>query len=244
MSTQETIQALMQKQRYDFGDLAAIMRVLRSEHGCPWDREQDHHSIRASLIEETYEVIEAIDNDDPVLLREELGDLLFQILFHAEIETEQQVFCVDDVVDDICKKMIHRHPHVFGTVEVSGSADVLKNWENIKTEEKQRNTLAEKLHAIPPMMPALMRASKVGKKSGRAANESAEQLLGRLSDELSLAQQRLSDTSLTEEREIVAGKLLFRLTDICRAWEVDAEYALSRVTDEWIETVAKQAEKN
>ena len=134
MSCREEILSLMKKTHYDFEDLVSITRILRSEEGCPWDREQDHHSTRVCLIEETYEVAEAIDNEDPALLREELGDLLFQILFHAQIEDEKGVFDVTDVVDDISKKMVHRHPHVFGNVQVENSGEVLKNWENIKTE--------------------------------------------------------------------------------------------------------------
>ena len=102
----EKISYLLEKEKYDFEDLRAVMRILRSENGCPWDREQDHHSIRSNLIEETYEVVEAIDTENSVLLREELGDLLFQIMFHAELEDEKGIFDINDVTDEICKKMI------------------------------------------------------------------------------------------------------------------------------------------
>ena len=115
MNRYDEISELKQKECYTFEDLIAVTRVLRSERGCPWDREQDHHSIRSELIEETYEVVEAIDTDDPVLLREELGDLLFQIIFHAQIEAEADRFTVNEVIHDITAKMVHRHPHVFGT---------------------------------------------------------------------------------------------------------------------------------
>ena len=234
MNQPSQISALMQKKHYDFADLAAIMRILRSENGCPWDREQDHHSIRSSLIEETYEVAEAIDNDDPALLREELGDLLFQVMFHAQIEAEKDVFTVNEVVDDICKKMIHRHPHVFGSVEVAGSADVLKNWENIKTEEKQRNTLVQKLRAIPPMMPALMRASKVGKKAGVAEGMDAAALLNILEQEVVQAKAALT---ANVDKEHTVGALLARVTDLSRAMGVDAEYALTLHTNALIDAV-------
>ena len=113
---------------YTFDDLVTVVELLRSEGGCPWDREQPHKSIRNDFIEETYEVIEAIDTEDPVLLREELGDVLLQVVFHARIEQEQDVFGMDEVANDICAKLIHRHPHVFGTLEVANSAEVLKNW--------------------------------------------------------------------------------------------------------------------
>lgn len=241
MSHASEIQALLQKERYDFEDLAAVMRILRSEDGCPWDREQNHHSIRSELIEETYEVVEAIDRDDPVLLREELGDLLFQIFFHAQIETEAGRFGTAEIVDDICKKMIYRHPHVFGTVSVEDSAEVLRNWEVLKTEEKQRLTLVDKLRAIPPMMPALMRASKVGKKAGRAAGCDAETLLDNL--EKALAAMR---TSLAEPAGEAAydqiGALLLSVTDLSRAMEVDAEQALYRATNRQIDEIAEKTQ--
>ena len=238
MSSNQEIATLLQKKHYDFKDLSAVMRILRSPEGCPWDREQDHHSIRSSLIEETYEVVEAIDNEDPVLLREELGDLLFQIFFHAEIETEENRFGVSEVVDDICKKMIHRHPHVFGEVEVANSSEVLKNWESIKTEEKQRNTLVDKLRAIPPMMPALMRASKVGKKSGRAEGADAEEILTLL--EAQIKEMKSSLSAPDGDPRALIGALLMNVTDLSRAVGVDAEHALSSATDRLIDEIAEK----
>ncbi len=238
MNDKQEINVLMQKEHFDFYDLAAIMRILRSEGGCPWDREQDHHSIRSSLIEETYEVVEAIDNDDPTLLREELGDLLFQVMFHAQIENEAERFTVNEVVDDICKKMIHRHPHVFGAVEVENSAEVLTNWETIKTEEKQRNTLVQKLKAIPPMMPALMRASKVGKKAGQAADLDVAAILNILTEDVASAKEAVQAQTL--DAEAAVGALLMRVCDLSRALGVDAEYALTQQTDALIAQIAEQ----
>ena len=138
MTAQEKIKALLEKKRYDFDDLVTVVEVLRSDVGCPWDREQDHKSLRKGFIEETYEVIEAIDTSDPVLLREELGDVMLQVVFHAQIETEAGVFNIDDVSNDICVKLIHRHPHVFGDVVAEDAEKVLENWEQIKSDEKQR----------------------------------------------------------------------------------------------------------
>lgn len=151
--------------RHDFTSLRLLTEVLRSPEGCPWDREQDHRSIRNDLIEECYEVVEAIDNEDPTLLREELGDVLFQVLFHARIEEEKGTFTIDDVIHDICAKMIHRHPHVFGEVQADTSEKVLANWEVIKKAEKSWKTAKESMAAIPPMLPALMRAQKVAGKA-------------------------------------------------------------------------------
>lgn len=156
---------LKTEERHDFESLRQLVEVLRSEDGCPWDAEQTHASIRTDLIEETYEAIEGIDKDDMVLLREELGDVMFQVLFHSRIEEEKGGFTVDDVVNDICHKMIVRHPHVFGDVQVDGSAQVLKNWEAIKTVEKSRDTAKAKMEAVPKQYPSLIRAKKVVKKA-------------------------------------------------------------------------------
>ena len=136
------------KDRYTIADLAEIVALLRSKDGCPWDKVQTHASIRTDLIEETYEVIEAIDQSDPVLLQEELGDLLLQVVFHAQIETEQQHFTLEDVCTDICKKMIIRHPHVFSTVKSDTTEEVLKNWDEIKEETKHQTTRTQTLIAL------------------------------------------------------------------------------------------------
>ena len=133
------------KEKYTYEDLLEIMRILRCPEGCVWDREQDHKSIRRSFIEETYEAVEAIDNDDPVLLQEELGDVLLQVVFHAQIEAEAGRFTMDDVADGICKKMIYRHPHVFGSVEVKNSDEVLTNWDALKQKEKHQKSTTETL---------------------------------------------------------------------------------------------------
>ncbi len=240
MSVKNEIAALMKKESYDFEDLIVLTRVLRSEEGCPWDREQDHHSVRISLIEETYEVVEAVDNEDPTLLREELGDLLFQILFHAQIEVEEGRFSIREVVDDICKKMIHRHPHVFGSVEVENSSDVLKNWEAIKTEEKQRITLAQKLRAIPPMMPALMRATKVARKADAAQGLSDEDLLSCMEERIDSIRVHSAEGEEATQRYI--GELLMTACTLCGRLGIDAELALTRETDLLIEKTAENCQ--
>lgn len=163
--TDELKNKLKTEPTHDFTSLRDLVEVLRSEGGCPWDREQTHRSIRADLIEETYEVIEAIDNDDPHLMQEELGDVLFQVMFHSRIEEEAGHFTVDNVVNDICAKMILRHPHVFADTEVEGSAEVLDNWEKIKKEEKSRKTTRESMQAVPKQLPTLMRVQKIAKKA-------------------------------------------------------------------------------
>ena len=163
MTRDEKMAALLQKDAYTVDDLITIVELLRLPGGCPWDREQTHKSIRNDFIEETYEVIEAIDNDDPDLLCEELGDVLLQVAMHARMEEEAGRADFDKVADGICRKLIHRHPHVFGEVQVDSSAEVLANWDKIKSAEKSRLTRTDKLRAIPRQLPALMRAAKVGK---------------------------------------------------------------------------------
>ena len=141
------------KEHYTIDDLAEIVTLLRSKDGCPWDKVQTHESIRPDLIEETYEVIEAIDQNDPEMLREELGDLLLQVVFHSRIETEQGHFTLDDVCTDICNKLIIRHPHVFSTVQADTTEEVLKNWDTIKEETKHQTTRTQTLEAVAKTLP-------------------------------------------------------------------------------------------
>lgn len=223
---------------YTFDDLVTVVELLRSEGGCPWDMEQTHKSIRNDFIEETYEVIEAIDTEDPVLLREELGDVLLQVVFHARIEQEQDVFGMAEVSNDICAKLIHRHPHVFGTVEVENSAEVLKNWEAIKGEEKQRVTVTDKLRAIPPMYPALMRAQKVGKKAACFDFGSADEVYKKLDEEIAevKAAAASGDQAAVEEE---LGDLLLTVTSLARKLGVKSEEALFHATNKFIDRFEK-----
>ena len=235
----EKVRYLLEKNSpYTFDDLVTVVELLRSEGGCPWDMEQTHKSIRNDFIEETYEVIEAIDTEDPVLLREELGDVLLQVVFHARIEQEQDVFGMEEVSNDICAKLIHRHPHVFGTVEVENSAEVLKNWEAIKGEEKQRVTVTDKLRAIPPMYPALMRAQKVGKKAACFDFGSADEVYKKLDEEIAevKAAAETGDQAAVEEE---LGDLLLTVTSLARKLGVKSEEALFHATNKFIDRFEK-----
>lgn len=228
-----SIEYLLGKEDYSFDDLVLIVSILRGEDGCPWDIEQTHKSIRKDFIEETYEVIEAIDNDDPVLLREELGDVMLQVVFHADIEREEGRFDVGDVANDICKKLIHRHPHVFGELKLDNSSDVLENWEKIKGVEKQRNTITDKLRSIPPMLPALMRAQKVGKKASFFDFGTLDEVFDKLYEEI----DELKDANENGSREDVMeelGDLLLTVTSIARKLGVDSEQALYNATNKFI----------
>ena len=160
--------AFQQKNRYDLKDLRRIIEILRAPGGCPWDRAQDHHSIRNDFIEETYEAVEAIDREDSTLLREEMGDVLFQVLFHCQLEQEAGRFSFDDIVDGVAKKMIVRHPHVFGTVKVSSMSQLLQNWDAIKEKTKKQTSQTEVLRSVSPALPSLMRAAKIQKKAQKA----------------------------------------------------------------------------
>ena len=226
----EKITELLSRSSYNFEDLCDVVTILRGVGGCPWDREQDHHSIRKGLIEECYEVVEAIDRDDAELLREELGDVLLQIVFHSDMEKDAGHFDINDVANDECVKMIHRHPHVFGQVKADTSEQVLANWEVIKTEEKQRVSLSDQLQAIPPMLPALMRAQKVGKKMNADAELSDSELIERVSNDLG----RMSDAVTAEEQKQLLGNALFRLTTLCRRLGLDAEETLTATTEKTI----------
>lgn len=237
MTRDEKLQLILQKKVYDVRDLVTIVELLRLPGGCPWDMEQTHESIRNDFIEETYEVIEAIDNGDSALLREELGDVLLQIVMHARMEEEAGRCSFGDVANDICKKMIHRHPHVFGDVHAETSGEVLNNWEIIKSEEKKRKTLTDKLTAIPRQYPALMRAAKVGKKAKTMDFPSAEAVLCKTEEEIGEVRDALrveDGRALLEE----IGDLLFSAANLARFVGVDPELALTRATDKFISRFA------
>ena len=228
---------LLEKESYNVDDLVILVEVLRSDEGCPWDREQTHKSIRKDFIEETYEVIEAIDNDNPVLLREELGDVLLQVAFHTEIEKEKGVFSLNDVANDVCVKLIHRHPHVFGDVIAETPEKVLANWEVIKSEEKERKTVTDKLRSIPPMLPALMRAEKVGKKASCFDFPDADSVMLKVKEELSELEEAIMQKNAQNIEEEM-GDLIFSITSLCRKLSVEPEVALNKATDKFINRFA------
>lgn len=233
MTIAEKKEYLLKKERYGVDELVILVEVLRSDEGCPWDREQTHKSVRKDFIEETYEVIEAIDTDNPVLLREELGDVLLQIAFHSQIEREQGGFTLDDVANDVCVKLIHRHPHVFGSVIAETPDKVLANWEVIKSEEKERKTVTDKLRSIPPMLPALMRAEKVGKKASCFDFANADEVMIKVKEELCELEEAMSGEG--EQRvEEEMGDLIFSVVSLCRKLGVEPEVALNKATDKFI----------
>lgn len=223
------------KDKYKVEDLLEIMAVLRSPGGCPWDAEQTHSSIRKDFIEETYEVIEAINKDDKELLKEELGDVLLQVAFHTQIEKEQGCFDFDDVADGICKKLIERHPHVFGQVSVSGTKEVLDNWDTIKRASKGQKTQGSSMLKVPKELPALMRAQKIQSKAKKAGFDwddvsGAFEALESEIKELRQAMMSGDKENIMEEM----GDLLFSAVNISRFIGVESEEALTLSNEKFI----------
>lgn len=229
MSKNENVEKILAKSRYNFDDLCLILEILRGEGGCPWDAEQTHESIRKNLIEETYEVIEAIDTKDTELLREELGDVMLQVVFHTQMEKELGHFDINDVAHDVCAKLVHRHPHIFGNVVAGTSEEVLSNWEAIKNVEKSRDTLYDKLNSIPPMTPALMRADKVSKKSGEYKSLSRAELI----ESIQASINDLNNECIEDSTEKL-GEALFLISALSSKIGVDAEEALFKYTSDFI----------
>ncbi|MBQ9121209.1 MAG: MazG family protein [Clostridia bacterium] len=232
------IKELSKKERYTFDDLKDIMAILRSEGGCPWDREQTHLSIRENLIEEAYEAIEGIDNGDKELLKEELGDVLFQIMFHSRIEEEQGCFDVDDVIDGVSRKMVHRHPHIFADRKLDTTSQVLDAWDKIKTEEKSRVRLTDKLRSIPRQFPALVRAQKVAEKGIKAdvVTLTAEEALSIVSSRVAALQA--GDGSPDGEKAL--GEILFALSVYAARMDLRGERALTYEVDSLIDAIEAQ----
>lgn len=223
--------------KYTVNQLLFIMKTLRSPGGCPWDIEQTHSSIRNDALEEVYEVADAIDNNDDIALCEELGDMLLQVVFHAAIAEEEGAFTFGEVVDGICKKLILRHPHVFGEASVENSSQVLDLWDSIKKEEKKQTTVTDTLQSVPKAFPALMRAAKVQKravKAGLGLPDPAEQF--------SINSALLTKAVDTENTELIKkayADCLFNLAGMQGSLGVNAEEALAHATDAFIGEIGK-----
>ncbi len=226
-----------------FEQLVALQKRLRAPNGCPWDREQTHQSLRPFLIEEAYEVLDAMDGDDPRKFAEELGDLLLQIVFHAELAKEQKRFDISDVIRAVHTKMVRRHPHVFGKTKAGNSAEVLKKWEEIKAQERGEDPKAGKrefhsiLSGVPRGLPALLEGFQLTR---RAANigfdwEDAEDVLGKIVEETHEVRQALAKSKshkraaeLQVEVEEEIGDLFFSVMNLARLAGVEPELATSR----------------
>lgn len=223
------------KDNYKLEDLLDIMAKLRGEGGCAWDAQQTHESIRKNFIEETYEVIEAIDNQDTDLLKEELGDVLMQVVFHTQMEKEAGRFNFDDVCDGVCKKLVERHPHVFGNVVAETPEEVLKNWDEIKKQKKGQKSQSEVIGTIPRQLPALMRAVKVQQKAAKTGFDfdCTGDTLDKLEEETAELREALRQGN-PEELADELGDILFSAVNAARFVGADPEEALTKATDKFI----------
>ncbi len=223
----------MEKQ-YTFSDLCHILEVLRGENGCPWDKVQTHESLREAMLEEAYEAVDAIDRKDHANLCEELGDVLLQVVFHANLAAEEGIFTMDDVLRGICEKMIYRHPHIFADAKADTPEEVLENWEALKKKEKHQTTQGQIMEAVPNALPALTRAKKIQKKAADVgfdfysyggAVEKVEEEWQEFLQEMGGEQKRL-------EEEF--GDLLFAMVNVARFFKINPEFALTKATKKFI----------
>lgn len=237
------------KCRYTCADLEEIVKLLRAPGGCPWDREQTHKSIRRDLLEEAYEVAEAIDQESPEHLQEELGDLLLQVVFHAVLAREEGLFDLDDVADGICKKLIYRHPHVFGDVRVDSTGEVLKNWEELKKKEKHQSSQADAVDSVARSLPALWRAEKVQKKAAKVGFDwpDVSGALDKVEEETAELRDAMAGNGNAAEE---LGDLLFAAVNVGRFLKLDPEASLTAATDKFahrfrrVEDAARAEGKN
>ncbi len=219
-----------------FVEFIEIVERLRGENGCPWDRAQTHKSMEKNLIEEAYEVIEAIENEEFSKLKEELGDVLLQVAFHAQMAKEEGKFDIEDVINTISRKLVYRHPHVFGNVKVTGVEDVLKNWEALKKKEKEAKSVLE---GVPKHLPALIKAYRVGEKVAQEKLDwdTLEDVFLKLDEEI-----KELKCAETKNREEELGDVLFTIVNIARKEDIDPDRALNRAIEKFINRVKKAEE--
>ncbi len=232
------------EKRYTYEEFMDIIATLRSENGCPWDKEQTHDSLRPCMIEEAYELLAAIriydKSGDADNLKEELGDVLLQVALHSQIAKEEGLFTMEDVVSDIAEKMIRRHPHVFGDVYADNSDQVLKNWEDIKKKEKEgKSWVTTPLRDIPEELPALVRASKVYKKADKLYKRELS-----VEDSVTALQKNAERLSLEKEMDDgqIAGILTDMLADICKIAakrRLSMEQTLSDKVNDFIDEIER-----
>ena len=216
------------------------MKYLRAPEGCPWDKVQTHESIRANLIEETYEVVEAIDNKDDRLLKEELGDLLLQVVFHSEMAEEEGAFGIDDVINDICRKLIVRHPHVFADVKAENSEEALKSWDDAKMKTKSQKKQSEAMESVSKALPALMRAEKIQQKAAKVNFDWPEicGAIDKLHEELNEFEDAIA-FGVQENIHEELGDVLFTTVNVSRFLNENSEHALYDCCDKFIDRFKK-----
>lgn len=223
---------LTKLERYGFDELNRVIHILRSPGGCPWDRKQTHETLRTNLVEEAYEAVDAIDREDMDALYDELGDVLLQIVLHAEIAREHGDFTIGDVTTAITHKMIFRHQHVFGSAKADTADEVLDLWQKVKKAERHQQTQAEVLRSVTRSLPALMRAEKVQKRAADVGFdwENARAAFYKIGEEAEELSRAVEDGGGVEEE---AGDLLFAVVNVLRLLKLDPEIALNRATDKF-----------
>ena len=228
------------KDRYNFEDLISIMKYLRAPNGCPWDREQDHKSIRSNFIEETYEVIEAIDTENTELLKDELGDVLLQVVFHAEMESEIGSFNIDDVCNDVCQKLVTRHPHVFGDIKADTSDKALVSWDNDNMQTKSQKTQAEAMDSVSRALPSLMRSTKIQQKAAKVGFDwdNVDGAFDKLTEEVAELKEAIAEDNKEHQIEEL-GDLLFSVVNVARFLKIDSEEALYKACDKFSDRFRK-----
>ncbi len=228
----------MQKTSYGFDDLLYVLRRLRAPDGCPWDREQTHESLKKDMREECYELMDAIDEGSDEHVIEECGDVLMNVLFHPIIGEEQGRYDHRDVTTGIVDKLIYRHPHVFGSVKVSSSEEVLKNWDALKKKEKHQETYADTLRSVPRSFPALLRCEKVQKKARRVGFDfdTAADAFYKIAEEAGELQAAMAENRNVDKE---MGDLLFAAMNVCRLLGLDGEETLHKATDKFIDRFAR-----
>ena len=219
-----------------FVGFVEIVEKLRGENGCPWDKAQTHKSVEKNFIEEVYEVIDAIEYGKFSELKEELGDVLLQVVFHAQMAKEENEFDIEDVIDAISQKIVYRHPHVFGNVKVTGVEDVLKNWEALKKKEKETKSVLE---GVPKHLPALIKAYRVGEKVAQEKLDwdTSEDVFSKLDEEIKELKY-----ARAEDREEELGDVLFTVVNIARKEDIDPHRALNKTIEKFANRVKKAEE--
>lgn len=218
---------------YSMNDLVKIVALLRTPDGCPWDREQTHESIRRNMLEEAYEAVEAIDEKNPEHLKEELGDVLLQVVFHAQMAQEQGLFSFDDVVNGVAQKMVFRHPHVFGSQQAENTAQALDTWETQKRQEKKQNTVTDSLNAVSHALPSLIRAEKIQSKAAKSGFDwpNIDLAFAKLTEEVEELHRAIGGDGDPQEE---LGDVLFAAVKVARFLHLDSEQALSQTCEKFI----------
>jgi tetrapyrrole methylase family protein/MazG family protein len=230
------VPAWTDKTVYTFSDLLNIMTTLRSPDGCPWDREQDHESLMPYFVEETYEALDAIKRYDIDEMIEELGDVLLQIVFHAQIGSEDGYFDMNDIIQSISEKMVSRHPHVFSDVDVENSDEVLTNWNKIKQEEKNHKDNSDVMEALPQMLPTLIKAEKIQKIAAKVGFDwpTVDGAVDKLKEEMDEVCEELENVSHDKLQEEL-GDLIFSIVNVCRMKKISPELALETTNKKFID---------